>query len=114
MVTWRGLLSPPNQQFGSFDPQSLIAKRHACYPNPPSCSRVQSDSCGQRSPLLGKANLSALAHRLVAQAAGLHLVSEVLGACLLGLGLVNVLHKDALVLEHVTLRLHVQLVVAAG
>lgn len=62
-------------------------------------------------PLLGDSVGAALAHGLVAQTAGLHLVGNVLGAGLLGLGLVNELHEDALVLEDVTLGLHVELVV---
>ena len=49
---------------------------------------------------------------LVLGAAGLHLVGEDLGAGLLGLGLVDVLHEDTLVLEDVTLRLLVERVVA--
>ena len=40
--------------------------------------------------------------------ASLHLVGEDLGAALLGLGLVDVLHQDTLVLEDVTLRLLVE------
>lgn len=40
--------------------------------------------------------------------ASLHLVGEDLGAALLGFGLVDVLHQDALVLEDVTLRLLVE------
>lgn len=42
---------------------------------------------------------------------GLGLVVQLLRARLLSLLLVDVLHEDALVLEHITLRLHVQLVV---
>jgi len=49
---------------------------------------------------------------LVLDTAGLHLIAEDLGARLLGLGLVDELHEDALVLEDVTLGLHVQGVVA--
>lgn len=64
------------------------------------------------SSLLVESLLSAVAHVAVSQTAGLHLVGEVLGAGLLGLGLVNVLHQDSLVLEDITLRLEVQLVVA--
>ena len=40
---------------------------------------------------------------LVLNAAGLHLVSKHLGASLLGLGFVDVLHEYTLVLENVTL-----------
>jgi len=54
------------------------------------------------------AALAGLAHLL---SAGLSLVSQHLAALLLGLLLVDVLHEDALVLEHVTLALHVQVVV---
>ena len=49
---------------------------------------------------------------LVLDAAGLHLVGKHLGTGLLGLGLVDVLHEDTLVLEDVTLRLLVEGVVA--
>lgn len=42
---------------------------------------------------------------------GLGLVAQHLCTSLLGLLLVNVLHENALVLEHITLCLHVQLVV---
>lgn len=49
-----------------------------------------------------------LAHLL---ASGLGLVAQHLCTLLLGLLLVNVFHQDALVLEHVTLALHVQVVV---
>ena len=45
---------------------------------------------------------------LVLDTAGLHLVREDLGAGLLGLSLVDVLHEDTLVLEDVTLRLLVE------
>ena len=55
-----------------------------------------------------------IAAYLVLDTAGLHLVGEDLGAGLLGLGLVDVLHQDTLVLEDVTLGLLVELVVAAG
>ena len=51
---------------------------------------------------------------LVLDTAGLHLVREDLGAGLLGLGLVDVLHENTLVLEDVTLRLLVQRVVPLG
>ena len=61
--------------------------------------------------LLGHTLGAALAQRLVAQTAGLHLVGKVLRARLLRLGLVDMLHKHTLVLEHVTLRLEVELVV---
>jgi len=40
--------------------------------------------------------------------ASLHLVGEDLGTALLGLGLVDVLHQHALVLEDVTLRLLIE------
>ena len=45
---------------------------------------------------------------LVLDTASLHLVREDLGAGLLGLSLVDVLHEDTLVLEDVTLRLLVE------
>ena len=48
---------------------------------------------------------------LVLDTASLHLVREDLGAGLLGLSLVDVLHEDTLVLEDVTLRLLVERVV---
>lgn len=63
------------------------------------------------SPLLGQSVGTSLPHRLVSHTAGLHLVGDVLASGLLCLGLVNELHEDSLVLEHVTLRLHVQVVV---
>lgn len=62
--------------------------------------------------LLCQTLLSTLTHVAVTQTTGLHLVSEVLGAGLLSLGLVDVLHQDTLVLEDVTLALEVELVVA--
>jgi hypothetical protein len=43
--------------------------------------------------------------------AGFGLVVQHLSTCLLSLLLVNVFHQDALVLEHVTFHLHVQVVV---
>jgi hypothetical protein len=49
---------------------------------------------------------------LVLDTAGLHLVGEDLGAGLLSLCLVDVFHKDTLVLEDVTLGLLVEGVVA--
>ena len=49
---------------------------------------------------------------LVLDTTSLHLVGEDLGTGLLGLGLVDVLHEDTLVLEDVTLRLLVEGVVA--
>ena len=48
---------------------------------------------------------------LVLDTAGLHLVGEDLGTGLLSFGLVDVLHKDTLVLEDVTLRFLVEDVV---
>ena len=48
---------------------------------------------------------------LVLDTTSLHLVGEDLGTGLLGLGLVDVLHEDTLVLEDVTLRLLVERVV---
>lgn len=64
-------------------------------------------------PLLGKTLGLAGTHGLVLDATSLHLLLEVLGAQLLGLGLVDVLHEDTLVLESVTLGLEVEGVVAA-
>ena len=55
------------------------------------------------SSLVGKSLLSSVSHVPVSQSSSLHLVGEVLGSSLLGLGLVNVLHEDSLVLEDVTL-----------
>lgn len=49
---------------------------------------------------------------LVLDTASLHLVGEDLCPALLGLGLVNVLHENTLVLEDVTLGLLVERVVA--
>jgi hypothetical protein len=43
--------------------------------------------------------------------AGFSLVVQHLSTSLLSLSLVNVFHQDALVLEHITLHLHVQIVV---
>lgn len=54
----------------------------------------------------------ALAHGLVLDTPGLHLFLEVLGAELLGLGLVDVFHEDALVLEAVSFGVEVEGVVA--
>jgi hypothetical protein len=51
---------------------------------------------------------------LVLDTAGLHLVGEDLGAALLGFRLVDVLHENALVLEHVTLGFLVERVVPAA
>lgn len=53
-------------------------------------------------------SLTCLTHLLTT---GLGLVGEHLAALLLSLLLVNVFHEDALVLEHITLALHVQIVV---
>uniref|UniRef100_A0A5F9CTW9 Uncharacterized protein n=1 Tax=Oryctolagus cuniculus TaxID=9986 RepID=A0A5F9CTW9_RABIT len=62
--------------------------------------------------LLGlKALLSALAGLLGLRPAGLGLVSQQLLVGLVGLQLVDVLHEDALVLEHVPLHLQIQAVV---
>ena len=62
--------------------------------------------------LLGQdALLSPLAGLTHSRTPGLGLVVQLLRASLLSLLLVDVLHQDALVLEHVTLGLHVQLVV---
>jgi hypothetical protein len=58
---------------------------------------------GDTLPLLRKTGSLPLPHGLVLDTPGLHLVLEVLGSDLLGLGLVNVLHEDSLVLESVTL-----------
>lgn len=52
--------------------------------------------------------LACLTHLL---SPGLGLVGQHLAALLLGLLLVNVFHEDTLVLEHITLALHVQIVV---
>ena len=49
---------------------------------------------------------------LVLHTASLHLVGKNLSTSLLGLGLVDVLHENTLVLEDVTLRFLVQGVVA--
>jgi len=62
--------------------------------------------------LLGHlALIAALASLLHLGSARLGLVTEHLGARVLGLLLVNVLHEYALVLEHITLALHVQVVI---
>lgn len=61
--------------------------------------------------LVGNTLSTTLAHGLVLDAASLHLVGEVLGTKLLGLGLMDVLHQNALVLEGVTLCLEVKGVV---
>ncbi len=50
---------------------------------------------------------------LVLDTAGLHLVGKDLGTGLLGLGLVDVLHEDTLVLEDITLGFLVKRVVPA-
>jgi hypothetical protein len=63
-------------------------------------------------PLLGQPCGLPLTHSLVLDTPGLHLLSEVLGSGLLGLGLVDVLHENSLVLEGVTLGLEVEGVVA--
>ena len=62
-------------------------------------------------PLLGNTSSTTLPGSLVFDTASLHLVGEDLGTGLLSLGLVDVLHKDTLVLEDVTLRLLVEQVV---
>lgn len=61
--------------------------------------------------LVGSTFKAALLDGLVAETEGLGLVSNQLGTGSLGLGLVDVLHEDALVLEDVTLHLHVESVV---
>jgi len=61
--------------------------------------------------LVGLALVATLASLLHLGAACLSLVTEHLGARVLRLLLVNVLHEDTLVLEDVTLALHVQVVV---
>jgi len=61
--------------------------------------------------LVGLALVATLASLLHLGAACLRLVTEHLGARVLCLLLVNVLHEDTLVLEDVTLALHVQVVV---
>lgn len=66
----------------------------------------------QTSPLLGQPGSPPLPESLVLDTPGLHLLSQVLGSGLLGLGLVDVLHQDTLVLEGVTLDLEVKGVVA--
>lgn len=67
---------------------------------------------GQDLLLLGQdALLATLARLTHSRTPGLGLVVQLLGACLLRLLFVDELHQDALVLEHVTLGLHVQLVV---
>jgi len=63
------------------------------------------------SALLSNTGSPTLTQGLVASTADLHLVSQGLGTELLSLSLVDELHKDALVLEHVTLGLQVQRVV---
>ena len=64
--------------------------------------------------LLGNTGSTPLTGSLVLDTAGLHLLSEVLGTELLGLGLVDVLHENTLVLEGVSLGLEVEGVVADG
>lgn len=59
----------------------------------------------------GNALFTALACLTHLGTPGLGLVSQHLAALLLGLLLVNVFHEDTLVLEHITLALHVQIVV---
>ena len=63
-------------------------------------------------PLLGKPLGLPLAHGLVLDTTSLGLLLEVLGTELLGLGFVDVLHQDTLVLESVSLGLKVKSVVA--
>lgn len=63
------------------------------------------------SPSLFQALFPALASFLGTGPAGLGLVAEHLGTGIVGLLLVDVLHKDTLVLECITLNLQVQLVV---
>jgi hypothetical protein len=58
----------------------------------------------------GEGKRGTAAH-LVLDTAGLHLVGEDLGAALLSLCFVDVLHEHALVLEHVTLGFLVERVV---
>ena len=65
------------------------------------------DSC----PLLGDPLGTAFPSGLVLGTTSLHLVAEEFRAVLLGLGLVDVLHENALVLEDITLRFLVQRVV---
>ena len=67
---------------------------------------------GDTLPLLRQPLGTPLPHGLVLDTAGLHLLGDVLGTKLLGLGFVDVLHEDTLVLEAVTLGLKVQGVVA--
>jgi hypothetical protein len=67
----------------------------------------------QASPLLGQPGGPPLPQRLVLDTPGLHLLGQVLGSGLFGLGLVDVLHQDSLVLEGVTLGLEVERVVPA-
>jgi len=62
-------------------------------------------------PLRGLALFAATTSLLCLGTACLRLVAEHLGSCPLCLLLVNELHEDTLVLEHVTLALHVQRVV---
>lgn len=52
-----------------------------------------------------------LSHSLVLDSSSLHLLSQVLGSVLLGLGSVDVLHENSLVLEGVSLSLEVERVV---
>ena len=66
---------------------------------------------GESSALLGNTLVAASTGSLGLVAVSLSLVRDQLGAELLSLGLVDVLHKDTLVLEDVTLSLHVQDVV---
>lgn len=69
---------------------------------------VQSNKLGL---LGGDTLLTALACLTHLLAPGLSLVGQHFAARLLGLLLVNVFHEDTLVLEHITLALHVQIVV---
>jgi len=67
-------------------------------------------SCDTLS-LLSNAGSTTFPGGLVFDAAGFHLVGKDFGAALLGLGLVDVLHENTLVLENVTLRFLVKDVV---
>jgi hypothetical protein len=62
-------------------------------------------------PLAGESLGLPLSHGLVLDSSSLHLLLQVLGPELLGLGLVNVFHQNSLVLESVTLGLEVKSVV---
>jgi len=54
--------------------------------------------------LLGNTSSTTFTGSLVLDTTSLHLVGKDLGAALLGLGLVDVLHENTLVLENITLR----------